>query len=263
VEAAGILTRAAAGWVVAALAMTALWVWQRQNRNAGIADAASPLLVGLLAVLYATTGEGAWTRRSAIGWMMGSWGARLGVYMLWARVFGHPENARYQTMRAGWADRADVEFFWMFQRRALAVGFFALPALVASMNSDPALSPLELCAAALWVAGFGGETTADRQLLRFRNNAHNAQRTCQTGLWRYSRHPNYFFEVVMWAAYGMFAAASPWGWIALACPAAMLYLLWNITGIPLTEAQALRSRGATYREYQRVTSVLVPWFPRR
>lgn len=262
-EAAGLIARVAAAWAVAAVVMAALWIWQRQNRNAGIVDAAWPLLVGGLAVLYATTGAGAWTRRSAIGWMMGSWGARLGVHLLWARVFGHPENARYSTMRTGWAERADVEFFWIFQRQALAAAFFALPALFASMNKDAALSPLELCAAALWVVGFAGETAADRQLQRFRSNAHNSERTCHAGLWRYSRHPNYFFEFVMWVAYGAFAAASRWGWIALACPPAMLYLLWNVTGIPMAEAQALRSRGETYREYQRVTSIFVPWFPRR
>ena len=82
------------------------------------------------------------------------------------------------------------------------------------------------------------------------------------GLWRYSRHPNYFFEWLVWIAYAMFALASPWGWISLACPAVMLYFLLRVTGIPATEAQALKSRGDDYREYQRTTSAFVPRRPK-
>src|SRR5262245_40499357 len=111
---------AAAGWLAAAIVMAALWAWHRRIRNAGVADAGWRLLVASLAVCYAWIGDGALTRRSAIGWMMGSWGARLGVYILWDRVFSRPEDARYQAMRAGWGERADVEFFWLFQKRALA-----------------------------------------------------------------------------------------------------------------------------------------------
>jgi steroid 5-alpha reductase family enzyme len=255
------LVQVAAAWMLAAVVMAALWMWQKRMRNAGVADAGWTLLVGGLAVAYAWTGDGAWTRRSAIGWMMGSWGARLGVFILWDRVFGRAEGPRYQTMRARWGERADAEFFWFFQRQALASVFFSLPALFASMNSVPALSPLELGAAGLWIVGFAGETTADRQLLRFKRNPANRGRTCQGGLWRYSRHPNYFFEWVTWVAYGLFASASPWGWIALACPAAMFYFLVRVTGVPPSEAQALRSRD-DYRAYQRTTSAFVPWFRR-
>jgi steroid 5-alpha reductase family enzyme len=147
----------------------------------------------------------------------------------------------------------------LFQRQAVAAVFFSLPALFASLNPAPMLSPLELGACGMWMVGFAGETTADRQLLRFRKNPENGGRTCQSGLWRYSRHPNYFFEWVMWVAYGLFASASPWGWLAFACPAAMLCVLFSATGIPPAEAQALRSRGDEYREYQRTTSVFVPW----
>src|SRR5439155_8702317 len=256
------ITLAAAGWILAAIVMSALWVWQIRIRNAGVVDSGWELLLAGLAVLYANVGDGAWARRSAIAWMMGSWGARLGVYILWDRVFGRPEDARYQTMRQEWGERADREFFWFFQKQALAAVFFSLPALFASLNPESMLSPIELAAAGLWIIGFAGETTADRQLLRFKKNPENRGHTCQSGLWRYSRHPNYFFEWVMWVAYALFASPSPHGWIAVACPAAMLYFLFSVTGIPPAEAQALRSRGDEYRDYQRRTSVFVPWLPR-
>jgi steroid 5-alpha reductase family enzyme len=256
------LMLAAINWIAAALVMAALWAWQRKIANAGIAEAAWPPLVGALAVLDAALGNGAWTRRSAIAWMMGSWGARLGVYLVWDRVLGRVEPPRYRTLRAGWREQADARFFWLFQKAAAAAAFFSLPAALAVINRSPALSPLELGAALLWVLAFAGETTADRQLLRFRNDGATRGRICRAGLWRYSRHPNYFFEWLMWVAYGLFASASPGGWVALGCPALMLYLLCNVTGIPRAEAQALQSRGDEYRMYQQTTSAFLPWFPR-
>src|SRR4051812_3675053 len=131
------ITLAAAGWILSAFVMAALWAWQRRTRNAAILDAGWTLLVAALAVFDAWVGDGAWTRRSAIGWMMGSWGARLGVYLLWDRVFGTSEHARYRTMRAAWGARANVEFFWLFQKQALAAVFFSMPALFAATNGAP------------------------------------------------------------------------------------------------------------------------------
>jgi steroid 5-alpha reductase family enzyme len=141
--------------------------------------------------------------------------------------------------------------------------FFSLPALLAVVNPAPEFSLLEYAAAALWAVAFAGESTADRQLLHFKMEPTNAGRTCQQGLWRYSRHPNYFFEWLIWVSYALFAAASPWGWLASACPLVMLYLLLRVTGIPPTEAHALVTRGDEYREYQRTTSAFVPWVRRR
>jgi steroid 5-alpha reductase family enzyme len=88
-------------------------------------------------------------------------------------------------------------------------------------------------------------------------------RACRVGLWRYSRHPNYFFEWLIWIAFFVFALGSPYGWITVYCPLLMLYFLLRVTGIPATEEQALKSRGEAYRECQRTTSVFVPWFPKK
>ena len=86
---------------------------------------------------------------------------------------------------------------------------------------------------------------------------------CDAGLWRYSRHPNYFFEWLVWVAFFVFASASPWGWLGVIAPAAMLFLLLRVTGIPLTEEQAVRSKGEAYRRYQQRTSAFIPWPPRK
>jgi steroid 5-alpha reductase family enzyme len=106
----------------------------------------------------------------------------------------------------------------------------------------------------------GGEALADFQLHRFKADPANRGKTCRAGLWNYSRHPNYFFEWLVWCAYALYACASPGGWAGLACPLLMFYFLFRVTGIPLTEAQAVKTKGEDYLDYQRTTSVFVPWF---
>jgi steroid 5-alpha reductase family enzyme len=233
--------------------MALLWAWQLRAKNAAIG----------LSVFYALrVVDGMPGRRLALAAMLGSWGARLTVMLLYDRVLSRPEDGRYTNLRLRKGARANAWFFWFFQAQAVAAIFFSIPALVAVLNPADEFSVVEFVAAALWVVGFAGESTADRQLLHFRLDPQNRGKTCQVGLWRYSRHPNYFFEFVMWVAYALFASATPSGWIAFACPAVMLFFLLKVTGVPPTEAQALRTRGDEYREYQRTTSVFVP-LPRR
>src|SRR5262249_44045583 len=102
----------------------------------------------------------------------------------------------------------------------------------------------------------------DLQLEKFKKDPANKGQTCQVGLWNYSRHPNYFFEWLIWVSYFLFACGSSHGIYSIICPAIMLYLLFKVTGIPATEAQALKSRGDQYRDYQKRVSVFVPWFPK-
>ena len=256
-----------AGLVIGALLaisalMVALWFVQRRTRNAGIVDAGWAFSVGALAVLAAVVLDGWIGRRIAVATIMAIWSVRLGSYLLHDRVIGRPEDGRYAEMRRGWGASADTEFFWFFQIQALAAVFFALPALLAAAYDRVGLSVLEQAALILWVTAFAGELTADHQLEQFKREPSNRGRTCRIGLWRYSRHPNYFFEWLMWVAYALFALASPFGWLALACPLAMLYFLFRVTGIPLAEAQALRTRGDDYRQYQRTTSAFIPWPPK-
>lgn len=111
--------------------------------------------------------------------------------------------------------------------------------------------------------GFGGVALADWQLARFKSQADSRGKTCRAGLWRYSRHPNYFFEWLHWCAYLLLALGGPYSWLAAITPLVLLYFLLFVTGIPPTEKQALASRGDDYRDYQRTTSPFVPWFPRK
>ena len=171
-----------------------------------------PACVGALGVLYASTGDGAWTRRSAIGWMMGAWGARLAVQALYTRASGAPDLS---------ALRLRTSYFVLL---TLSL-FFSLPALIAAGNGEPSLSSIEIAAGALWVIAFTGETTADRQYLRFTSVPDNAGLPCRAGLWKFSARAHAVCEVLLWTSFALFASASPWGWIAFACPAAMGVLL--------------------------------------
>lgn len=251
-----------AGLLAASIAMALLWALQLRTGNAGVVDVGWAFSVGALAVLAAALSTGWSGRRLAIAVVMAIWSARLGLYLLRDRVIGKPEDGRYAELRRLWAARANVRLFWFFQMQAVAALFFSIPALIASANARQGLSPLELVALALWLVAFAGELTADRQLEHFKADPASRGLTCRRGLWRYSRHPNYFFEWLMWVAYALFALPSPWGFTAAACPIAMLYLLFRVTGIPATEAQALRSRGADYRRYQQTTNAFFPWVPR-
>ena len=107
-----------------------------------------------------------------------------------------------------------------------------------------------------------GEAIADLQLESFRKDPLNKDKTLQSGLWRYSRHPNYFFESMHWWAYVPLAVGLPWGWVSMIWPILMTGSLLWLTGVPWAEAQALSSRGAEYREYQRTVSKFFPWFPK-
>jgi steroid 5-alpha reductase family enzyme len=116
---------------------------------------------------------------------------------------------------------------------------------------------------ALWLISVLGESIADAQLRAFKKDSANKGKVCSKGLWNYSRHPNYFFQWMMWMAYLVFALASPYGYLAIISPAIILYLLLRVTGIPITEEQSIRSKGDTFREYQKTTSAFVPWFKKR
>ncbi len=251
------------GLVLVSAMMAALWLVQRRSGNAGVVDVGWTAGIGLLGVLFAATSGGFLPRRILAAALIGAWSARLAVYLLRDRVLGQPEEGRYRTLRAQWGAAAQRKLFAFFQMQAAAALFFALPVLVAAWNPVARWTVGDLAGVAIWVVSVGNTVLADRQLARFKRRPESRGKTCREGWWRYSRHPNYFFEWLHWWSYAAMAAGSAYWWVALAAPAAMLYFLLRVTGIPPTEAQALASRGDDYRRYQRTTSAFVPWFPKK
>ena len=246
----------------AALAVALLaWAWHLKLKNAGVIDIAWGMNLALMACLYASLGPGLAPRRWLIAGMVAITGLRLSTY-LGRRVLGHPEEGRNVQLRAEWGARIELKFLGicpsLFQ--ALLASLLSLPYHFASLNPAPMLGALEWGAAALWAIGFIGESLADAQLKAFKADPANQGKACRRGLWGASRHPNYFFEWLMWLSYFVYACASPWGWTTIYAPALMLHFLLNVTGVKATEEQCLRSRGDDYRRYQEQTSAFVPWF---
>ncbi|MBD9369715.1 DUF1295 domain-containing protein [Xanthomonas sp. XNM01] len=247
-------------WILAALAQALAWQWQRRRANAGIVDVVWAGGVGAAAVVAAVLGDGAPAARVALASMGALWGLRLARH-LWRRVRGEDEDGRYRHLRTHWQGHQG-KFFLFFQAQALLVVLFALPFVAAARSPQATPWPWIVLALAIWIGAVAGEGIADRQLARFRADPANRGRTCRDGLWRYSRHPNYFFEWLHWFAYVALAVGSPLWWLSWAGPLVMYLFLRFVSGIPYTEQQALRSRGDDYRAYQRDTPMLIPW-PRR
>lgn len=246
-------------WACAAMVMTLGWWWQRRHRNAGIVDALWALLLAAAGVFHAVSGHGTPSARILIALCASAWGLRLGLH-LWHRVHHEPEDGRYRALREHWQG-SQRAFFLFFQFQAGLVVLFSLPFAAVAWNTHP--HPLWLVAGvAIWLLALVGESIADRQLARFRADEANRGRTCRAGLWRYSRHPNYFFEWLTWIGYALMAIGSPLVWMAWLGPVVMYLFLRYLSGIPFTEQQALRNRGDDYRAYQSSTSAFFPWFVR-
>lgn len=192
------------------------------------------------------------------------WSLRLGLHLFFRIRSHHPkEDGRYRVLRERYraAKGVDHGFFWFFQYQAWSVVLLSGPFLLPLLNPAPGIGALEWIGAGIFTIGFLGETLADLQMKDFRKK--NPGKTCDAGLWRYSRHPNYFFESVIWIGFFVIAAGSPLGWISIYAPLLILHLVLNVTGIPFAEAQSLQSRGDEYRNYQKRTSPFLPWFPKK
>ena len=255
-------------WLAALLfaVVLMLLIWRLAVRigNAGIVDIAWAAGFAPVVIWYAAAASGAPARRALIALMVSIWSLRLGVY-LYVRVRSHhpQEDRRYARLRADWGAQVQRKMFGLFQLQAALLVLLSAPWLLICLNRQARLQPLEWAACLLWLAAIAGEALADAQLQRFKADPGNRGAVCQRGLWHYSRHPNYFFEWLVWVAYFMMALASPWGWLTLYCPALMLYFLLRVTGIPLTEQLSLQDKGSAYADYQRRTSAFVPWWPKR
>lgn len=245
-----------AGWAISAFLMLILWEVQRRRGNAAIVDIAWAVLTGLLGISFVCMASGNDSRRILVIVMASGWSLRLGLY-LFSRLLQAGEDNRYKQVRQQWSQKY---FFWFFQVQALWAVMFAAPMFASAANPNT-LGWLDGLGCFLWIVAIGGESIADHQLTSFKANTSNKGRVCQNGLWRYSRHPNYFFEWIHWWAYLCLAFGSPLWWIACGGVVLMLTFLTKITGIPTVEAQAVQSYGDVYREYQKTTSGFFPWPP--
>jgi len=250
--------------VVSSVGMGVLWAVVMRGDDASAVDVAWSYGLGAVVLLDAALGSGAGIHRVVLAVLVVAWSLRLGTHLLLDRVLhATEEDGRYQALRRRWGEQVKARFFVFFQAQALTIIVFSLAFLPTVLNGRAHLAVVEWIGAVTIAVGLVGEATADRQLKAWRTDPANKGRSCRGGLWRYSRHPNYFFESVTWVGVTLVALGAPWGWVALVAPVTLLTLLFTVTGLPATEAQSIRSRGDDYRRYQRETSAFIPWFPKR
>jgi steroid 5-alpha reductase family enzyme len=250
------------GWgaLVVAVWMFVLWIWHLRLENAALADFGWAAGVAFLGGFYAVKGDGYGPRRLLLATMVLVWGLRLAYHLLSDRILGEkPEDPRYAALREKWQSYPGLRFFLFFQFRALLAVILSVPFFLLAADPYPEITGFEWAGLLLWAIAILGESASDSQLKRFKADPENQGRVCQEGLWSWSRHPNYFFEWLIWIAYFVAALATPYGAWAIVCPVLMLYFLFCV-GIPATEEHTLQSRGEEYQEYQRTTSTFVPWF---
>lgn len=249
--------------VALSLVMIAAWRVQQRTGNSGWVDAFWTFGTGGVSALAALAPlEGAVSSRQIlVAALAALWSLRLGWHIA-TRTRRIVDDPRYRSMAEGWGDDAPRQMFWLLQKQAAVSIPLALAITLAAHNPVPHLRLLDLLGTALLVAAVLGENAADGQLRRFQADPANRNGVCDIGLWRWSRHPNYFFEWLGWLAYPLIAidwsGANPFGWLALLAPACMYWLLVHVSGIPPLEAHMLRSRGDAFRAYQRRTRAFFP-----
>lgn len=245
----------------ASVLMILLWIWHLRPRNAGIVDVGWALGLGGTAVYYAWAGEGLVDRRIIVAGLASIWALRLASHLFFRSFWRKPEEGRYVRLRTALGNQAALMFIPFFLVQAVLDVLLSGPFLVAVATPGP-LGVRDFAGVALIFGAWVGEAVADRQLARCKRRPEMKGRTCQEGLWRYSRHPNYFFEWLYWCGFAVMGTRGEAAWIAWSAPVLMFVLLNYVTGIPFAEAQSLQNR-SDYREYQARTSPFFPWFPRR
>jgi steroid 5-alpha reductase family enzyme len=250
-----------------AILMAFAWVVQQRTGNSGWVDTIWTFAVGLVgagSALWPLADEGASARQCLVAGLVAIWSLRLGTHIA-IRTRGITDDPRYAAFAAEWGLKAPWRMFIFLQNQALGSVPLVFAIFVAAHVPEPALRMQDVLGAVILLIGISGEALADAQLRRFRRDPANRGKVCDVGLWRWSRHPNYFFEWLGWLAYPVIglSAGYPWGWASLLAPIFMYWILVHVTGIPPLEAQMLRSRGERYRAYQSRTSMFFPLPPRK
>lgn len=250
--------------VCLSLTMAGAWLVALRTGRSGWIDAIWSFATGgfgAVAALVPFSGGEVSARQMLVAALALFWSLRLGIHIA-IRTARGGDDPRYGQLREEWGGAFRSRLFWFLQIQALVALALGLSIVIAAHNPAPGLRLSDWLGGGVLIVAVIGEAIADRQLSAFRSDPANKGKVCDVGLWGMSRHPNYFFEWLGWLAYAVIAAdfssAYPWGWLALAGPVLMYWLLVHVSGIPPLEAHMLRSRGARFRDYQRRVNAFWP-----
>lgn len=246
---------------IVTVVMTAFYLISLRIKNAGIVDVVWAASFGIIAVICSVVMHGLMEHSIILLIAVLPWSTRMTVHLLLRFLHEHPhEDSRYANLRKEWGSKTTVLMFLVFLFQGLLIAILSAPFIVVAGNPELKIHLTEWVGVGICIAGTIGEAIADAQLKTFKSNLANKEKVCSTGLWNFSRHPNYFFEFTVWVGLFVLALSSPLGIYTIYCPLIMLFLLTKMTGIKISEEQSLKKRGEEYRRYQQSTSAFVPWF---
>lgn len=257
------------------------WLYATKIRNASIVDVMWALSLPIPVMIYLWLNQGWWVRELLLLAIALIWSLRLGLHLLIRIRAKHPqEDPRYAQLREHWnaqnmsvgrlsSARTQFKFLVIFMVNAGLVFALSQPFYAASAVDSYTINLMEIIGVLVFAVGLIGETVADSQLKRFsrvnsllKKQGEITSTVCKIGLWKYSRHPNYFFEAVIWLGIYLFSCTSILGMTTIYAPVLMVLLLTKVTGIPPLEKLLIKSKGDAYRRYQETTSSFIPWFPK-
>lgn len=245
-------------WLTLAVAFSLLWLCLRKNRKFEIVDAFWAWSLGLSAIVIALFSEGNEQRRWLMASLTSLWAIRLGGFLFWGRIKKGLTDGRYENWIKEMGNKVDFKMFIFFQLQSLTIFFLSIT-FIAVCSTKHNFGIFDILAELLFFTALLGEWLSDNTLNQFRLNPANKGKVCNKGLWSLTRHPNYFFEWLHWLSYPLLCiGSSPEVFISLIGPLSLLLLILKVSGIPLTEAQAIRSRGQAYKEYQLTTPAFFP-----
>lgn len=235
------------------------WLLSVVKKDVSFVDSLWSLFFLIAAIVFAVTAQPLSARATLVLMLVAIWASRLSIYIT-ARNWGQPEDYRYQSIRAnnepGFAFKS---LYIVFGLQGLLAWLVAMP-LLPAITSDVPLGALDAVAAVLWVIGFVFEAGGDYQLSRFKARADSKGNVLNTGLWRYTRHPNYFGDFCIWWSFFLFAVSAG-GWWSIASPILMSILLLKVSGVAMLE-NTITERRPEYADYIRRTNAFFPGPPR-
>lgn len=250
-------------------AMTVAWGVQQRTGNSGWIDAVWTCAVGVVGVASALwpLGEETSARQILVAALISAWAVRLGWHIA-SRSAAKSDDPRYAELVRGWGVSARSQMFVLLQKQALVSLPLVFSVFIAAHHPATGLGWADAAAVLVFAVAVAGESLADRQLRAFARASRGGDGICVDGLWRFSRHPNYFFEWVHWLAYPIIAISPfdgsyPAGWLALTAPLVMYWLLRYVSGVPPLEEHMVRKHGDRYRAYQASTAAFFPCWPKR
>jgi steroid 5-alpha reductase family enzyme len=260
-----ILTAVAASAALCVI-MAAAWRLQQASGKSGWVDSIWTFGVGAVSAVTAmvpvAASTGSPARQVVVATLCTTWSLRLGSHVV-ARNRRTGDDPRYRHLAEEWGSDAPRRMFWFLQSQAAVGVIFVLAVALAAHNPHPAWRIQDGIGVAVALGAILGEAIADRQLRRFASSPANRNAVCDVGLWRWSRHPNYFCEWLHWCAYPIFAigplGGNTLGWLSLGAPLCMYWLLVHVSGIPPLEQHMEQTRGEAFRAYSRRTSAFFPW----